>query len=372
MSKGVYIKLNVVQSSVSNYLDLYSDIDSYVTPFETNVLTTNLISGYYSWLMPNGTSAIKFYNNSGICRKGPDYGITVSLNPPTPTPTPTPTQTVTPGLSPTMTTTPTNTVTPTVTPTTTVTQTPTVTSTVTPTYTPFYTVTPTPSTGMNSIIQSGLTINVNGTYPSYPGTGTVWYDLQNNYNGSLINGPTWNSGTGGYFSFDGINDYCYFGDGSKGLDTGSRTFGGWVRATTSSTDKVFYFRGEDSFGNGWSMSLYKAANTNKFACTNIYMNGSGTDTVTSTTTLVNNTWYYVVARWTSGTGLSIYVNGVKEATVTHSGTLLRDSTRGWEIARYNGPTYRAVNIGDFELYDRALSDAEVLQNYNTRKSIYGY
>jgi hypothetical protein len=250
------------------------------------------------------------------------------------------------------------------------------TPTTTPTSTPYLTPTITPSTGVNSIIQSGLTINTNGTYSSYTGTGTVWYDLKNNYNGDLINGPTWNSGTGGYFSFDGVNDYCYFGDSSKGLDTGSRTFGGWVRSTTSSTDKAFYFRGEDGFpsggGNGWSMSLYKAGVTNKFAFTNIFIFGANSGTVTSTTTLVDNTWYYVIARWTAGVELSIYVNGVKEATSSNNQGTLRSSSRGWEIARYNGPTYRNMDIGDFELYDRALSDAEVLQNYNTRKGIYGY
>lgn len=362
MSKGVYIKLNVVQSSVSNYLNLYSDIDSYVTPFETNVLTTNLIGGYYSWLMPNGTSAIKFYNNSGVCRKGPDYGITVSLNPPTPTPTPTPTQTVTPGLSPTMTTTPTNT--------------PSQTVSVTPTFTPTSTITPTPTLtpGLNPIIQNGLVINVNGGPNSYVGTGTTWTSIATGttYNGDLINGPIWNSGTGGYFSFDGVNDYCYFGDSSKGLDTGSRTFGGWVKTTTSSSDKIFYFRGEDGYGSGWSLSLYKAAGSNKFAVSGVWINGSGTGTATSTTTLVNNTWYYVIARWTAGSGLSIYVNGTKESTVGNSGSILRSSSRGWEIARYNGPTYNDVSIGDFELYDRALSDGEVITNFNTRKSIYGY
>jgi hypothetical protein len=40
---------------------------------------------------------------------------------------------------------------------------------------------------------------------SYPGTGTVWYDLSgNNANATLINSPTWNSN--GYFTFDAIDD----------------------------------------------------------------------------------------------------------------------------------------------------------------------
>ena len=110
--------------------------------------------------------------------------------------------------------------------------------------------TPTPSSTPGlilPIIESGLTINVNGTYPSYPGTGTTWKSIATGttYNGDLINNPTWNSGTGGYFSFDGVDDYCYFGDASKGLDTVSKTFGGWIRTPTSGTTSYLFSRGED-------------------------------------------------------------------------------------------------------------------------------
>ena len=44
---------------------------------------------------------------------------------------------------------------------------------------------------------------------SYPGTGTAWSDLSGNGNtGTLTNGPVYNSGNGGYISFDGSNDYA--------------------------------------------------------------------------------------------------------------------------------------------------------------------
>ena len=358
MSKYVLITLTSVGSSNGNSFNLFSDVDNYATPFESNVLKSALLTGYTSYIVPDFTTKIKVQSVLGGCGLQPLSGITIAGPTPTPTSTVTPTVTSTPTVTPT--------VTPTITPTNTIT--PTVTSTVTPTVTPTATLVP-----PGPIIQNGLVINVNGTFASYPGTGTTWTSIATGttYNGDLINGPTWNTATGGYFSFDGVNDYCYFGDSSQGSDSGSRTFGGWVNSTTSSTDKVFYFRGEDGFG-GWSLSLYKAGVTNKFACSAVISNGSGTSTVTSTTTLVNNTWYYIVARWTSGTGLSIYVNGTKEATVSHTGTTLRNSDRGWEIARYNGPSYSDVSIGDFELYNRALSDAEVTTNFNTRKSLYGY
>jgi hypothetical protein len=226
---------------------------------------------------------------------------------------------------------------------------------------------------MNPIIQSGLTINTNGTYPSYPGTGTTWYDLQNNYNGTLTNGPTWNSGTGGYFSFDGVNDYVAYGDSSKGSDSVSKTFGGWFRTTANLTyQRIFCIRGDNYDGVDWSFTLRMEGGSKKFSATVV-----GTDNLTSataegTTVNVDNTWYYIVGRWISGTDISIFVNGVKENTVSFTTANLNNSTTGWELARHPISTYHPIDVGDFELYERALSDAEVTTNFNTRKSIYGY
>jgi hypothetical protein len=58
----------------------------------------------------------------------------------------------------------------------------------------------------NNVVTSGLLLYLDANDKlSYPGTGTVWYDLSgNNANGTLINSPTWNSN--GYFTFDAIDD----------------------------------------------------------------------------------------------------------------------------------------------------------------------
>jgi len=61
--------------------------------------------------------------------------------------------------------------------------------------------------GVNTnVVTSGLLLYLDANNKlSYPGTGTVWYDLSgNNANGTLINSPTWSSN--GYFTFDAISD----------------------------------------------------------------------------------------------------------------------------------------------------------------------
>ena len=43
---------------------------------------------------------------------------------------------------------------------------------------------------------------------SYPGSGTSWTDISGkSNNGTLTNGPTFDSGNKGSFGFDGSNDY---------------------------------------------------------------------------------------------------------------------------------------------------------------------
>lgn len=57
-----------------------------------------------------------------------------------------------------------------------------------------------------SLFTTGITLNLDASNPtSYPGSGSVWYDLSGNgLNGTLVNGVSF---TNNYFSFDGSNDY---------------------------------------------------------------------------------------------------------------------------------------------------------------------
>jgi hypothetical protein len=218
-------------------------------------------------------------------------------------------------------------------------------------------------------ITSGLTINTDAnTSASYPGTGTTWFDLQGNFNATLINSPTFNTGTPSYFAFDGSNDSGDFGSSSAGLDNISYTVGGWFRATTSGADKVFVFRGQDGFGSGWSFGLYK--NTSNLIFMSIVATGSQIN-VSSGITLVSNKWYHVYGKFTTGQNIKIYVDGVLRGTTNTNRTTLRSSTRGWLLGTANGGFF-AADVGSVNIYSRALSDSEVTDNYNAQKSMYGY
>ena len=62
--------------------------------------------------------------------------------------------------------------------------------------------------GGESIITSGLVLNLDANnYTS----GSTWTDTSGQSNNGTINGATYNSENGGYFDFDGTNDYVSLG-----------------------------------------------------------------------------------------------------------------------------------------------------------------
>lgn len=61
----VFITLTTAGTD-SGPFDLYSDIDGYISAFETNVPKASLLSGYASALVPDYTKIIRIKSN-GIC-----------------------------------------------------------------------------------------------------------------------------------------------------------------------------------------------------------------------------------------------------------------------------------------------------------------
>lgn len=117
--------------NADNFL-LYSDVDGYLSAFESNVSRQSLIDGFPSDQIPNGTKIIRALSTTEDCPVQID--ITVPTTTTTTTTTIAPTTTTTTTVAPTTTTT-TTTVTPTTTTTTTVAPTTTTTTTVAPTTT---------------------------------------------------------------------------------------------------------------------------------------------------------------------------------------------------------------------------------------------
>jgi hypothetical protein len=90
-----------------------------------------------------------------------------------------------------------------------------------------------------NIVKDGLILDLDAAKrDSYPGTGTTWNDISGNQNnGTLVNGPTFNSGNGGSIVFDGVNDYANLSDPmSLRLETFNFTLSLWFLTVNTSSD----------------------------------------------------------------------------------------------------------------------------------------
>jgi hypothetical protein len=93
-----------------------------------------------------------------------------------------------------------------------------------------------------------------------------------------------------------------------------------------------------------------------------------------TTTLLSNTWYFLTMVWngTAGTWTG-YINGTQEFSTAKSGSVSATNFYG-----YVGYTPQAGEQSNFQgqiatvyYYNRALTAAEVIQNFNAKRGRYG-
>lgn len=118
--------------------------------------------------------------------------------------------------------------------------------------------TPTPTSAAPTIITNSLHLWA-GAFDtaSYPGSGTTLYAISPTiYDGTLVNGVSYDGTDPKSLVTDGIDDYVNFGDSSAGSNTVNWTWGAWVKFATVA-QKSFWQRGVDVVGQagGWSLMV---------------------------------------------------------------------------------------------------------------------
>jgi hypothetical protein len=215
------------------------------------------------------------------------------------------------------------------------------------------------------VIDSGLVLALDAAdRNSYPGSGTTWTDLSGGGNtGTLTNGPTYSSVNGGSIVFDGTNDYVSI---SQTLTT-PFTITGFVRYTDQAKTL-------NTFINTNPHTVL-AISLNRTGSGDIYVyigNGSGwlaAPSIISSSNMIVNTWYQV-SFTSTGSGSILYLNGVNVGTSIYSPS-------GWGSSYYLGTIiiatgeYLKGNISNTQIYNRALTAAEIQQNFNMTRSRFG-
>jgi hypothetical protein len=247
-----------------------------------------------------------------------------------------------------------------------------------------------------SIVTSGLVLNLDaGNTSSYPGSGTTWNDLSGNgQNFTLYNSPTFSSNNGGEILFSGSNDYARIRNSSSiDLLSSNGTVEVWFRTISSTLGSETYVRlisFSDETGTGSDTTSTQGTNRDYSDYFCLVKNNTAESIAVwyknnpnafGPATLVNtNTYFNAVVSWsTSGASMTFnfYLNGTNTntSTVTQSGYNVNASTItiGQNcIGALTSPFENSsCAFSSVKLYNRALSAAEIQQNFNALRNRFG-
>ena len=220
------------------------------------------------------------------------------------------------------------------------------------------------------IVTSGLIMCVDAAnIRSYPGSGTTWYDLSgNSLNGVLTNGAVYDPSNGGCINFPGTDDGVIISSPAA-LSVNQHTISSW-NYSTNYNQNGFMFEKTTNGSVNTQYSLF-------FAGSLIYYRTYGLSDVnlaTNTTNagVVNSQWNNVVATY-DGSTKKIYVNGRLAASESSTGTVTQNTTGPAYIGIYGNFAGYPFNgkISSTTVYNRALSAAEIQQNFEATRGRYG-
>ena len=219
------------------------------------------------------------------------------------------------------------------------------------------------------IVTDGLVLALDAAdRNSYVSGSTTWYDLAGSNNGTLVNGPTFDTGNGGSIVFDGSNDYVSLGNN---LDqNGPLTIMSWVYTTTVASGARAIISNCNAAGNqqDYVFEINRTAGKVGAFWGDVLL-------LTSNQSLVINQWYhigFVRSGSASNWNLNIHLNGISDSS-TNTSVNPNATNAGTAIGRagdYNAQ-YFSGRISNVTLYNRALSATEILQNFNATKTRFG-
>jgi len=226
-----------------------------------------------------------------------------------------------------------------------------------------------------NIVTNGLVSYLDAGYgTSYPTTGTTWFDVSGyGRNGTLTNGPTYSNVSGGTIVFDGTDDYVTLG--TQSFITNDFTVNLWYNLNTNTTKEHFLFSVGYSSGNSFLITANSNLGSSQ-TLSSYYVNPSGNATGRTINSITVGNTVLVNLTYTRNNGLNvIYINGVEQTSRTFTESLSLGSSLqyilGYAIPRNKTTAYLQGNIYISQVYNRSLTQSEILQNFNAQKSRFG-
>jgi hypothetical protein len=230
-------------------------------------------------------------------------------------------------------------------------------------------------------VNNGLVLHLDASNQrSYPSSGTAWNDLSGvGNNGTLTNGPTYDSTNNGSIVFDGTNDRVH-------IVSTSRKYS-WAPVGTTG-HKILsiecWVKTSDTAGNIISKPWNGSGNYNYRITASAFITQVATFHSLSFTSIADGNWKHIVAI-ANETQKAVYVNGVLSIGYTNHSEISDAPSSGdlnisltlMSLYPYDGdPTSRpeqAILGGAsiFKIYNRALTALEITQNFEATRSRYG-
>ena len=253
--------------------------------------------------------------------------------------------------------------------------------------------------GGPNIVTDGLVFAVDSANKgSYPGSGTTVTDITGNTTGTLSgtsgdnNSPQFQNTNNGIFNFDGTDDNISLGSLTSfqsDIDTSNAfSISLWLKTSNTSTDNLILFGNQ---GNSWNQYetmwlyinegyLYFSVMTNPDQPPHHYYrlyNNLDTSSVNG------NNWHHVCCTFgvdpsTTYLVSKIYVDGIliKTQLTSHGGGYAQEINiinNNYYIGARGSNSIQGFDgeMSNLNLYNKALSAAEIKQNYNALKGRFG-
>lgn len=192
----------------------------------------------------------------------------------------------------------------------------------------------------------------------------IWYDLTNNSNNASLSTTQSSISLANSIIFDGSSGHGTMSSSTSLELTSTGTIMGWLKIPNSpNAFGTIIAKRVNSTPSGVDYQL--DLDSSGFNLRGSISDGVTIDIIGGTTTLATDTWYHFTFVW-NGTSLNLYLNGVSDATTVSQTINAQVTSNPLEIGRGNdtSPVYFKGNIEQLLVYNKALSQLEITENYN--------
>jgi hypothetical protein len=222
-------------------------------------------------------------------------------------------------------------------------------------------------TSIADYVTANLVLNLDAGLTSSFSGNTTWRDTVNGLSFTLSGSPTFSSNNGGYLNF--------VPSSSQYASSGNQSFGSLTRWTV---EAWHYYTGNNSgslpslisetYPGVTSRINFNLGTVTQSGLQNGYFDGNWR--LTSAYALTSNAWYHIIGTY-DGATIKLFVNNIQVASTAFVGTPASSQggirlMRRWDLGDYWGG-----RLGVVRIYNTALGNVQIDQNYQAVRSRYG-